>query len=211
MSGYQCAIGIYGLVQNFTILGNYFYGGSGYAIYATALLESYIGENSMSGQVSDGGGISLTDSEEVRIERNLMETGGPAIDVELSENITISDNSIGTYIGSYHPADFGILVVDSGSVNITYNKIASRTVGVMILSTSPSSSDAWIHHNGFMNNDIQALDTSAMQNHWDDGAGSGNYWADYHGSDNNHDGIGDSPYMIDSDTWDSYPLMVMPV
>ncbi|MCD6203073.1 MAG: hypothetical protein J7I99_01770 [Methanophagales archaeon] len=34
----------------------------------------------------------------------------------------------------------------------------------------------------------------------------GNYWSDYKGSDTNEDGIGDTPYSIDSDK-DKYPLM----
>ena len=34
----------------------------------------------------------------------------------------------------------------------------------------------------------------------------GNYWSDYTGSDANGDGIGDTPYSIDSDK-DDYPLM----
>ncbi len=35
----------------------------------------------------------------------------------------------------------------------------------------------------------------------------GNYWGDYTGTDGNGDGLGDSPYRIDSDK-DDYPLMV---
>ena len=34
----------------------------------------------------------------------------------------------------------------------------------------------------------------------------GNYWDDYSGNDSNNDGIGDTPYLIDSDS-DDYPLV----
>ncbi len=35
----------------------------------------------------------------------------------------------------------------------------------------------------------------------------GNYWNDYNGTDNDDNGIGDTPYIIDEDNQDIYPLM----
>jgi nitrous oxidase accessory protein NosD len=35
----------------------------------------------------------------------------------------------------------------------------------------------------------------------------GNYWADYNGTDANHDGVGDTPYVIDATNSDNYPLL----
>jgi nitrous oxidase accessory protein len=35
----------------------------------------------------------------------------------------------------------------------------------------------------------------------------GNYWSDYNGTDANGDGIGDTPYIIDANNKDDYPLM----
>jgi hypothetical protein len=35
----------------------------------------------------------------------------------------------------------------------------------------------------------------------------GNYWSDYKETDANHDGIGDTPYVIDANNTDNYPLM----
>ncbi len=43
-------------------------------------------------------------------------------------------------------------------------------------------------------------------NFWDNGS-MGNYWSDYHGSDANSDGIGDSQYYINPANHDNYPLM----
>jgi parallel beta-helix repeat protein len=38
--------------------------------------------------------------------------------------------------------------------------------------------------------------------HWDNGT-IGNYWGDYKGKDNNGDGIGDTPYIVNSIKWDN--------
>jgi hypothetical protein len=43
-------------------------------------------------------------------------------------------------------------------------------------------------------------------NIWDNGT-TGNYWSDYVGQDVNNDGIGDSPYIINENNQDNYPLM----
>jgi len=43
---------------------------------------------------------------------------------------------------------------------------------------------------------------------WDDGYPSGgNYWSDYAGVDADGDGIGDTPYVIDENNTDRYPLI----
>ena len=36
---------------------------------------------------------------------------------------------------------------------------------------------------------------------WDNGT-IGNYWGDYNGTDNNNDGIGDTPYIVNGYKWD---------
>ncbi len=62
-----------------------------------------------------------------------------------------------------------------------------------------------IHHNNFINNAPQAgVDT--FHNTWDDGR-EGNYWSDYNGTDSNHDGAGDAPYVLNKENIDHHPLM----
>ena len=47
--------------------------------------------------------------------------------------------------------------------------------------------------------------TQSTYNQWDNGS-EGNYWNDYQGVDTNHDGIGDSPHLIDVNNQDRHPL-----
>ena len=73
-----------------------------------------------------------------------------------------------------------------------------------------------VYHNNFIDNSQQANDETDT-NIWDDGYPSGgNYWSDYSGIDDcsgpnqdncpDPDGIGDTPYTIDNDSQDRYPL-----
>jgi len=57
-------------------------------------------------------------------------------------------------------------------------------------------------------NNIQNVFTGNPRhlNFWDNGK-EGNYWSDHKGTDDNGDGIGDTPYVIDENNQDNYPLM----
>jgi nitrous oxidase accessory protein len=65
------------------------------------------------------------------------------------------------------------------------------------------------YHNIFTNNNKNVYDSwnnLTAPNFWDNGK-EGNYWDDYNGTDSNRDGIGDTPYVINGDNIDNYPLM----
>jgi nitrous oxidase accessory protein NosD len=73
-----------------------------------------------------------------------------------------------------------------------------------------------IYHNNFVNNtkQVYSYETTAE---WDNGYPSGgNHWDDYNGEDSKSgprqnrtgsDGVGDTPYVVDENNTDTYPLM----
>jgi parallel beta-helix repeat protein len=107
----------------------------------------------------------------------------------------------------------GINIFSGSRNNITNNDIfLNGWIGLNIY----SSSDNRIFLNNFIDNVNQAVDDFG-DNIWNDTYPSGgNYWSDYSGTDLNStptqdvpppDGIGDTPYVIDTDSQDNYPLM----
>ncbi len=98
--------------------------------------------------------------------------------------------------------------------NISLNGYLENYSGINLTSSTQNNR---IFHNTIINNSRQAYDGTNNSNQWDDGYPTGgNYWSDYIGVDNKRgenqdvpgpDGLGDSPYIIDSDSIDLYPLM----
>ncbi|MGD0159160.1 MAG: NosD domain-containing protein [Candidatus Bathyarchaeia archaeon] len=102
------------------------------------------------------------------------------------------------------PWTYGIYLAPySYSNTFTGNNIVNNPVGIYI----HFSSNNTIFHNNFIANTlIHAYVEGNTPNTWDNGK-QGNYWDNYTGSDSNHDGIGDIPYVIDANNTDYFPLM----
>jgi parallel beta-helix repeat protein len=100
----------------------------------------------------------------------------------------------------------GIYLTESNNNYIYENEFSGNTRGI---ETVEQSINNHIYHNNFYSSaEDNAYDD--FTNTWDDGYPSGgNYWDDYTGSDNDGDGIGDTPYDIsgDGNNEDQYPLM----
>jgi len=93
------------------------------------------------------------------------------------------------------------------SNNTLIGNTASNNDHGMCFRNVPSPNNT-IYHNNFVNNILQSHLIENAVNTWDGGYPSGgNYWSDYTGVDANDDGIGDTPYVIDEDNADRFPLM----
>jgi parallel beta-helix repeat protein len=108
----------------------------------------------------------------------------------------------------------GIYLDSSSNNSIVGNSIsASNEDGIHLYYSSNNT----IYHNNFVNNTQHVRFEFGYANFWDDGYPSGgNYWSGYRGVDlysgpyqneTGYDWIGDSPYVIDQNNIDRYPLM----
>ena len=141
-------------------------------------------------------GICLLSSSNVSIERNnITANNDNAIRLDYSSTVNISGNEITANTWGIN------LGYSSSDVSVIGNKIANNNIGIWLY----SSSNNRIYHNKLVNN-VQQVYSVDSTNVWDDGA-SGNYWSNYNGTDANHDAIGDTPYVIDANNKDNYPLM----
>jgi len=119
-----------------------------------------------------------------------------------SSNMMIRNNITGTTVG----ISIGPLAEPTSNHTIIGNNIRENQYAMYISWASGNK----VYHNNFVNNTQQVYPSSSddSTNIWDNGYPSGgNYWSDYNGTDNNEDGIGDSPYVINANNTDNYPLM----
>jgi parallel beta-helix repeat protein len=158
-------------------------------------------------------GIILTQIAHARIERNYIRDCQQGFSAWLSFYNVIKGNTISSII-RFSDSGVGVVLRDSDRNVITENTVTlNEWTGVYVF----NSSDNELYHNNFVNNARQVLYDYTSVNAFDDGYPSGgNYWSDYDGTDlysgpyhneTESDGIGDSPYIINANNTDLYPLM----
>jgi len=108
----------------------------------------------------------------------------------------------------------GIFAYYSDYVIIEENTVSHNDQGIFLMGSNYGT----VYHNNFVENGLspglyQARAIQSYNCHWDDGYPSGgNYWSDYEegypdAQELDGSGIWDTPYVIDGNNQDNYPLM----
>lgn len=172
-------------------------------------------------------GIELSDSPGNEIRGNSLTSSAFGVNLQLSSNNTVTGNLIAgmentgitCYRSSYNTItlnnitanNFGIDLSSSSGNQVAGNNITKNRYGIFFYNSSGNK----MFHNYFINN-TNHVTSPSLENMWDDGYPSGgNFWGNYTGVDAKSganqdlpgsDGIGDTPYIINSNNRDRYPL-----
>ena len=141
-------------------------------------------------------GLYLEASNNTSIDGNTIASNTYGTYIQNSEDNSIYGNNI-----SLNYAD-GIHAINSNHNSVFHNLISNNSLGTYLEGSNSNS----IYENNLVDNLEQARAENSVTNSWDDGT-HGNYWSNYTGADNNGDGIGDTPYIINQNNQDRYPLM----
>jgi parallel beta-helix repeat protein len=130
-------------------------------------------------------GVFFAYSNDSRIENVNASNNGYGVWLEFSHNITVANDKVisnGRGIDAWYSTNNRFYL--NNFVNYEYNVYSYDSTNIW---SSPAAM-TYIYNGRVYTNHL------------------GNYWSDYIGSDANEDGIGDTPYSINSDK-DNYPLM----
>jgi parallel beta-helix repeat protein len=153
--------------------------------------------NSVSGNnvANNGYGIALYSSSNNSVSGNNVANNGYGIALYFSSNNSVGGNNVANNV-------YGMWLYSSNN-SVSGNNITNNVYGIWLY----SSSDNKFYHNNFAGNHPQ-VSSDRSSNVWDDGYPSGgNYWSNYNPPDEDKDKIGDSPYIIDGNNADKYPLI----
>ena len=149
-------------------------------------------------------------------ENNITGNNMNGVYLRRSDNNSIANNSIAKN-------GAGICLSISTNNKFVGNNDTLNAIGIVLSNASKN----YFYLNNFVNNTNQLYIWTEEQvpNFWDNGE-AGNFWSNYNGTDANGDGVGDSPFIVDTveatniTLWhsatlgnqqDSFPLMALNV
>lgn len=145
-------------------------------------------------------GIYLQSSDGNIVSRNFCNENWVGISLEDSTRNIVSGNTISK-------SEKGVSLYNADGNNVTENALANNIYGIRLFASSFNR----IFNNNMIENTQQADLISSYQNCWDNG-GEGNFWSDFperypNASEIDSLGVWDTPYIIDEDNQDNYPLV----
>jgi len=148
-------------------------------------------------------GIYLVSSFQNVVTGNLINGQSRAIKMDSSDVNIINGNTIS---GDFYRG----FDLDSSNNNQIFQNTVSNCRRSAVWFWDHASQNVFYLNNFFNNTENVEKYITDLQdfptNIWDNGT-IGNYWDDYGGLDENGDGTGDSPYIIDENNKDNHPLM----
>ena len=164
-----------------------------------------VADNILSEQSSIGIYIVWSSNNNMISQNNVTSSDWCGVRLSRSNNNTVSQNKVEETTGN------GIALAFVCSNNtITQNIVLNNERGIRINRVENNT----FYFNNFINNTQQVhIVTSGYANFWDDGYPSGgNYWSDYEdrypdAGEIDDSGIWNTPYVIDENNQDNYPLM----
>jgi parallel beta-helix repeat protein len=182
--------------KNITITSN---SASNAQVHLSNCSQVVFEDNEVTSQFADG--LCIQKCDNVTIRGNLIHncvTSGTMLSG--GENITVTDNIF--------LANGRGISASGGNVTVTGNTLRDNGCGIMA-SMGSATDRLEVFLNDFINN-TDSADCGAYLNaisFSNEALGRGNYWSEYDGLDEDDNGIGDTPFVIQSSVQDHYPLM----
>jgi parallel beta-helix repeat protein len=162
--------------------------------------------------------ILLTNCSSITVSSNILTGSPPERESRvLSSGIVVWGGTSNVITGNLIIGNSkGISFESTTSNNRVFgNNITGNSRGLWIYSSENNS----IFNNSFDKNAVNVFITGETVIRWGEtvvlplmntfnNGTTGNYWSNYNGTDNNGDGIGDIPYIIDENNRDNHPLMM---
>ncbi len=174
--------------------------GAGIGVHLVSSSENTIANNVI---IVNTKGIRVTYSNENTIRNNTITKPVRGIQMDYSHENIISGNTISG------DSNIGIQLYGSRGNVFSTNKISDCFH--LAVAFWDNACGNLFYQNNFVNiaGNVEDYYDGLPEfpiNFWDNGA-VGNFWSDYDGKDTNGDRIGDTPYVINEDNQDHFPLM----